>query len=194
MKDISETFELSDSDQTNVYLSAIEKTTKFSKNALTYISGFVQRKILKKETCLGCHDFLSKSKIKSTCKFIDSVNRGGLIHPSSNLNLIVKVTNSCIEEIKEKHDIFSQKSIVQKIQRNVMSILDSRHPNLFSSLDSHVDKECLEKSVSHRVLMMKKIILCFTSLRLKHMCKENNDKMDKRFKRKSLKLIHFENQ
>ena len=75
-----------------------------------------------------------------------------------------------------------------------MSILDSRHPNLFSSLDSHVDKECLEKSVSHRVLMMKKIILCFTGLRLKHMCKENNDKMDKRFKRKSLKLIHFENQ
>ena len=101
VKDISETFDLSDSDQTDIYLSAIEKTSEFSKNALTYISGFVQRKILKRETCLGCHDFLSKSKIKSTCKFIDSVNRGGLIHPNSNLNLIVKVSNSCIDEIKQ---------------------------------------------------------------------------------------------
>ena len=117
------------------------------------------------------------------------------MHPSSSLNLVVKITNSCIEEVRNNSNILQHKNIVQTTQRNVMNILNSRHPNLFSILDSHVDKERLEKSISHRILMIKKIVSCYLSLRLKHLCKEKNSiEFDKRFKRKSSKLVHFKNQ
>ena len=69
---------------------------------LKYISGFIQRKIIKRESCLSCHDVLEKATIKTTCKFIDSVNRGKLVHPSSSLNSVVKITNSCIEEVENQ--------------------------------------------------------------------------------------------
>ena len=193
--EIVQSFDLTDNEQTEVYLSAMEKTSEFSKNALTYISGFIHRKIIKKETCLSCHDVLKNESIRTSCKFIDSVNRGRLVHPSSSLNLVVKITNSCIEEVKNNSNILQHKNIVQSTQRNVMNILNSRHPNLFSILDTHVDKERIENSLSHRILMIKKIVSCYLSLRLKHLCKEKNSiEFDKRFKRKSSKLIHFKNQ
>ena len=192
---ICDSFHLSDSEKTDVYLSAIEKSSEFTNNALTYTSGFIHRKLLKKETCLSCHEFLAKTTIRSTCQLIEFVNRGHLVHPSPAINLIVKVANSCFEDIKRKGNILQHKNIVQKIECNVMSILSSRHPKLLSFLDSHVDKACFLNSVSHRVLMIKKTVLCFLSIRLKHFCKQKNElEYDKRFKRKSSKLIHFKSQ
>ena len=79
------------------------------------------------------------------------------MHPSSSLNLVVKITNSCIEEVRNNSNILQHKNIVQTTQRNVMNILNSRHPNIFSILDSHVDEERLEKSISHRILMIKRL-------------------------------------
>ena len=62
---ICDSFDLSDSEKTDVYLSAIEKSSEFTINALTYTSGFVHRKLLKKETRLSCHEFLAKTTIRS---------------------------------------------------------------------------------------------------------------------------------
>ena len=154
-----------------------------------------KKKLVKKETCLSCHDFLANVAIRSTCKLIESVNQGFLVHPSSNVNLVVKITNSCFEEFNRKTKILQEKSIVQKIQNNVIEILNARHPKLFESLDLHVDNQRLDNCVSHRVLMIKKIILCYLSLRLKHFCKlKNETELDKRMKRKATKLVHFKSQ
>ena len=111
-----------------------------------------KKKLVKKETCLSCHDFLANVAIRSTCKLIESVNQGFLVHPSSNVNLVVKITNSCFEEFNRKTKILQEKSIVQKIQNNVIEILNARHPKLFESLDLHVDNQRLDNCVSHRVL------------------------------------------
>ena len=75
-----------------------------------------------------------------------------MVHPSSNVNLVVKITNSCFEEFNRKTKILQEKSIVQKIQNNVIEILNARHPKLFESLDLHVDNQRLDNCVSHRVL------------------------------------------
>ena len=81
-------------------------------------------------------------------QLIEFVNRGHLVHPSSTINLTVKVVNSCFEDFKRKRNILQHKNIVQKIEYNVMPIINSRHPKLLSFLDSHVDKDCLSSPCS----------------------------------------------
>ena len=61
-----------------------------------------KERLLRENLVLCCHDVLKKATIKTTCKFIDSVNRGKLVHPSSSLNSVVKITNSCIEEVENQ--------------------------------------------------------------------------------------------
>ena len=76
-----------------------------------------------------------------------------------------------------------------------MPILNSRHPKLLLFLDSHDDKDCFENSVRHRVLMIKKTVICFLSIRLKHCCKQKNQLgYVNRFKRKSSKLTYYKSQ
>ena len=84
-KNICDWFHLSDSEKTDIYLSAIEKSSEFKNNALTYTSGFVHKKLLKKETCLSSHEFLAKKAIRSTGQ-LEFVNRGRFVHPSSTIN------------------------------------------------------------------------------------------------------------
>ena len=76
-----------------------------------------------------------------------------------------------------------------------MRVLDSRYPNIFSQLDSHVDPSNLLKLESHKSLMIKKIISSYLSIRLKHFCKEYNENvLDKKFKRVVYKSVHFQGQ
>lgn len=143
----------------------------------------------------SCHEFLKNTTIRTTCKFTNFINRGYLIHPNSNLNLVVKVTNSSLESLLLKRDILQEKNIVQKITCNVLNIIHERHPKIFSSLDQHVDQHNLHKSPSHKTTMLKKIISCFLSIRLKHFCREKNDnEFDKKLRRIVMKDLHYKNQ
>ena len=49
-----------------------------------------------------------------------------------------------------------KKNILQKITCQVLRVLDSRYPKLFSNLDAHVDIENLQSFYSHRVNMIKR--------------------------------------
>ena len=81
-----------------------------------------------------------------------------------------------ILKTSSKRGIFcNKKNIVQKIECNVMPILNSRHPKLLLFLDNHVDKDCFQNSAHHHVLMIKKTVLCFLSNRLKLFCKQKNE-------------------
>ena len=114
---------------------------------------------------------------------------------NSLLNLDVKIANSCFLFEKQKKDLLQQKNILRTITVKVLRILDSRHPNIFSDLDSHVDPANLFRFESHKSLMIKKIVSAFISIRLKHFCKEYNSCfLDKKFKRVALKTIHFQGQ
>ena len=162
---------------------------------LHFPSGFIHKKLLKKEQCLSCHNYLENCTIRSSSKFVAFIDRGYLFKPNSLLNLVVKIANSCFLFEKQKKDLLQQKNILRTITVKVLRILDSRHPNIFSDLDSHVDPANLFRFESHKSLMIKKIVSAFISIRLKHFCKEYNSCfLDKKFKRVALKTIHFQGQ
>ena len=131
--------------------------------------------------------------LRTSSNFLNYRNKGGLTKPSSSINLIVKVTNSCIEVLKKKKGkpIFGEKNILSKVTTQVFGILYSRHPRLLSELDSHIDVE----SPSHRVAMIKKVIHCYLCVKLKHDCREfNQNSLNKKIRRNLTKNILFQGQ
>ena len=116
-------------------------------------------------------------------------------HPSANLHIVVKIANSCLEQFMNSDDILQQKNILQRVTCAVFRVLDSRYPKIFSNLDTHVDLENLKTFYSHKASMIKKIVSCFVSVRLKHFCRLYNEiHLDKKLKRNLTKTILLQNQ
>ena len=109
--------------------------------------------------------------------------------------MVVRITNSCLEEIMDSDNILNQKNILQKITCQVLRVLDSRYPKIFSNLDTHVDIQNLQSFYSHRVNMIKKIVSCFLTIRLRHFCRLYNEtNLDKKLRRNLTKTILLQNQ
>ena len=81
VKIIEQTYEMSESEIHQICSSSNQKT-KFSNDVVTYISGFIQHKIVKKEPCLSCSEYLANTTIRCTSSLINFVNRGKLTHPT----------------------------------------------------------------------------------------------------------------
>lgn len=194
VKIIEQTYEMSESEIHQICSSSNQKT-KFSNDVVTYISGFIQHKIVKKEPCLSCSEYLANTTIRCTSSLINFVNRGKLTHPSASLNIVVKIANSCLEQFMNSDDILQQKNVLQRVTCTVFRVLDSRYPKIFSNLDTHVDLENLKTFYSHKANMIKKIVSCFVSVRLKHFCRLYNEThLDKKLRRNLTKTILLQNQ
>ena len=66
-----------------------DDSSEFNDNVLSYISGYIQRRVIAKEKCEYCIDFLKNSS-STTSSFIEYVNEGGLFKPSKKLDFFSK--------------------------------------------------------------------------------------------------------
>jgi hypothetical protein len=100
-------------------------------------------------------------------------NRGGLTLPSLEFEKIVGICESVFSNILQEQggNPFNVKNLVDVVSVRVSTVVHELHPTLLKELDKHV-----ETAGSHRNLMLKKIVGCYTSLRVKHFCKEFNMK------------------
>ena len=135
---------------------------------------------------------ISTLAFRTTSDFLDFKNKGGLTKPDYATNLIVRLSNSCVERIRvQSGNILKERHIFTKITTQVLSVIHSRHPKMLSELDSHADPQF----PSHKVAMIKKIIHCFLSVKLSHLCKEyNQNALDKKIRRNMTKTILFQGQ
>lgn len=175
-------------DKDDIYLNCVNSRTEYISDILTYISGAIHRQLNNGESCLECSKYLSNVAVRDTSKFINFINRGGLTYPSTNINLIVKITNTCLNN--HSHLILKDKYLVSRITHNVISVLEYKSPKMFACLDDHVDPGM----ESHRIGLIKKIISSFLKIKLRHFCKEINSQHNKRIRRSMTKTILFQSQ
>ena len=69
------------------------KTDLYIDNVLTYISGFIMRSMISKETCTLCYTYLTESKSRVTCTLINVKQLGGLIYPIADVVHVVTLAN-----------------------------------------------------------------------------------------------------
>ena len=61
-----------------------DDSNEFNDNVLSYISGYFQKRVLAKEKCEYCIEFLKNSS-QTTSSFLEYVIEGGLIKPSEKI-------------------------------------------------------------------------------------------------------------
>ncbi len=185
---VSNKFDLADSSN-DIYLSAIERNSEYKSSALNYIAGFIQKKVQEKEMCIHCSSFLRNYRVVRGGLFLNHVNRGGLTKPSEPVEKIVQLSDSVFSTIvQQQGSPYLIPNLVKQVSNKVVQMVNSKSPDIFQSLDDHV-----ETLGSHRSKLIEKICACYISLRSNHYCSEQNKKTPK-IRVASSKLILFKNQ
>ena len=164
-------------------------SSEYCNEILSYISGYVHRRILFNEKCSSCYDFL-KSSCKKTSSFLNFVNEGGLSKPSEHVDFLIKKTHTMLTKFESKSNLICQKNFTKRMTLSVMNMLAECYPNFMAEID-HCDND-LE---SHKMRMIRKVVSLFISMKMKHFAREKKkDLVSKRIRRTYTKLILFENQ
>ena len=165
-------------------------SNEYQNNVLTYISGYVQRRLLATEKCAECINFL-RCEEKSSSDFVDFVNEGKLTKPSKSLDFVVKKSDMILNSFANQNFLYSQKNITERICQNVVNMMAECHPEILSEVD-HFGNSFMD---NHKLCMMRKICALYVSLRLKHAAREKkNTLVEKRVRRTMTKVILFKNQ
>ena len=65
----------------------------FVDTVLIYISGFIMRTLIKKESCGFCFTFLKECKDRVSCSLINNKQKGGLMYPIVDIVSVVSLSN-----------------------------------------------------------------------------------------------------
>lgn len=154
-------------------------TSAYIDNIVTYIAGFVVRKVLLRETCPECRlSLISTPQEASSAdySFIRLKNNGGLITPSQSVVKTLKVAETVFRgaPLKQKHHLYVTPYVLCEILPE-NRVFTEEH---FSETDHHIK-------------LIRSLIFSFCTLRSQHFAKQTNLR-GKNFQRPKLtKQIHF---
>lgn len=135
---------------------------------ITYIAGYVERKIDKILKCNDCRSALYTNETENSM-LVEQKRfcAGGLIDAHKDTVIICKTAEQLLraEQTKIEKGFLEPVKLVKK----TMSILYDQNPTLFKGLDDHVMSCPVDEN--HKFLLMKLIVRCYLTIRSHHMCK-----------------------
>ena len=171
------------------YISSSSLLSEYKQDIIVYISGFVQKSLLKKEHCLECKVLISNQKTLQSSEILDIKNRGPLIIPCSEFVKVCTVAFCVFEgRVKEPH-LLTEKNLVQRLVLKTKMIVHSKYPNILSFLGNHA----MSLTSNHSSIMIGKIASLLLTILMHHHCKIINNKETK-VRQMYSKLILFKNQ
>ena len=159
---------------------------------MSYISGYIQKRILSVEKCSECLNGLENS-IRLNCPFVEFIDKGGLTKPAVFIDFIVKKADSTLCSLEKQVNLYTQKNVNERLTSTVVNLICNRYPTLMSEFD-HCEGD-YSFFDNHKVRMIKKICGIYYSVKLKHMSSEKKSGLfAKRVRRSMTKTILFMNQ
>lgn len=152
----------------------------YSESVVTYIAGFISRKLSRSVKCDICANLLFGDADAYQKSLITLKNRGGLVYPSKDVtNIIIK-----IEKIL--------KGIFQKQLQSERYYLHAFRFFMEHFDESNLLKWNCEHDTSHRLLLIKSIVQTYMDLRFKYYGKKTTEKIS--FRNYFNKIILFRNE
>ena len=162
----------------------------FEEGIVTYISGWVVRKIVSKIDCSTCQHSLIRKASACPSGLLRIKNNGGLVVPSED---VVKVVNVCEKLIR----INSFSTKLQNVNYEAVFV-SNVISNIPSNVFAHLEEHYIETSVgldNHYYHLLKIICKEFVKLRRNHIVKIHNSSLKaKSVRQKLTKEILFRNQ
>ncbi|KAF3840401.1 hypothetical protein F7725_019118 [Dissostichus mawsoni] len=146
---------------------------QYKEAAISYIAGFIVKKIEQKVTCMPCSYALTSAD--SVHPFVTLKNRGGLQKPSPGITSVCQVTERCFQRLLNANEGKAPqgRGTTAAIVHQVLSECSER--NLFPQLHNHMFDMCVEANHVHVLVKMASALNC--KVRLNHIARRQTDKI-----------------
>lgn len=165
---------------------SVPQDDKFLDNVIIYISGFLMRKLMDKESCTYCFTFLKENKERVSCELVNFRQLGGLVYPIFDIVTIVHVTNKAFDSAIAKDGLCN-------VLKNSVSLTNEIVSEIFIS-DSKLLEEISIHDEHHRLRIIKTIVFSFISIKGKHLCRTTNVETSTLIRHKNTKMILFKHE
>ena len=161
--------------------------SKIQEDVLSYIAGFMCRKVHVQSKCKFCASLLVATvKDGKSLDLIKCKDRGGLYYPSDDLIKVCKLAENALQGEMVKENFISNENILKKLGVKVSTCVHTQHPNIFAAANHEA---------MHKYDLVKTICRVYLSIRLKHIAREKNENIKRNKMRKKLsRLIIFKHQ
>lgn len=164
----------------------VKKDEKFIENVIIYISGFIMRKLMDKESCTYCFTFLKENKERVSCELVNFRQLGGLVYPIFDIVTIVHITNQALDSALAKDSLCN-------VLKNSVPLTNEIVSEIFVS-ESKLLEEIAMHDEHHRLNMIKTIVFSFISIKGKHLCRTTNIETSTFIRHKNTKEILFKHE
>ena len=151
-------------------------------NVIPYISGSIQRKVIRLINCDDCQEALEMLDNSASCSLIELNDKGRLVRPNVELVWVVNLVNNIVDLENKCCDILSAKNITAKLTSKTLEHIFEKRQSLF-------DSGC--QNPNHKFDLLKHIIRIFLNVKLGHLCKLKNQGYKKNLRHINKKLPIF---
>lgn len=162
------------------YLDCLNNNvSKYTENVVTYIAGFVARKLSRNIKCITCASMLfGDIKAKS---LISLKSRGGLVYLSKDIEENCRKTEQILK-------FNFKKANFEKYYLYVFSFLIDNYEDSNKSFET----DCNDHDASHKYLLIKSVIKTYIDIRYKYFGKKCTEKLS--FRNYLNKIVIFRNE
>lgn len=127
-------------DDTLSDLPDVDNLSEYKEAAISYITGFIVKKMKQKVTCMPCSQALISDD--SVHRFLTLKDRGGLQKPSPGITALCQATERCFQRLLKTNEGKAPqgRGTTAAIVAQVLS--DCSDKNLFPQLQSHMFDVC----------------------------------------------------
>ncbi len=162
-------------------IASLNPLSSYVENVVTYIAGFVIRKLQAKLLCADCKSALLYEVTDSHASVIDSFredghallllrkNRGGLLKPSNDVVTVCKLCERCFRSMVMLNGSKPSGCINIKLKLTLEVLSHLISSDVFHCLQEHILES--EPVNNHRVRLMKQICELYITVRLHHVGK-----------------------
>uniref|UniRef100_A0A1A8QWL9 THAP domain containing 9 n=1 Tax=Nothobranchius rachovii TaxID=451742 RepID=A0A1A8QWL9_9TELE len=169
-------------------LPDVNNLSEYKEAAISYITGFIVKKLKQRITCMPCSRALTSDESVHPLLALDS---GGLQKPSQGITAVCHATERCFQRILKANEGKAPRGRGTTAAIVAQVVTDCSEKNLFPQLHSHMFDMCAESNHVHVLVKMASAWYC--KIRLNHVAQQETDRIKegKTVRKKLTKLIHF---
>ena len=172
---------------------SISTLSQYKQAAISYIAGYVGKKVQKSTNCRECSMALGSVSGEASSSFLVLKDHGNLFKPTSSVIKVCEETERCLQRmlaVTEGH-FPNGCGVSDAIVPAVLGSLPVS--SLFQELDNHLFHSPVGDN--HVIQLIKNVIKCYSKVKFYHLGKKaNDDGSGEKIRKKLSKLILFKHQ
>ena len=140
------------------------------------------RSLVAKEKCTLCYTYLTECKERVSCTLINVKQLGGLVYPTFDVVSVIQIANRTLENALKTLKVQQVLSMAEEMMKDIVSEILCDENEFFMEI-AH--------DPQHKLVMLKKIVFSFISMKGKYICKSTNVQQNSLLRNKLTKQILF---